>query len=220
VRRVLLFRHGIVINRWFMEPMARYFRRLGYEVHNSSYPTTRKWIEDHARDLAEQMAGLQAGLERQGVPHEFYLVTHSMGGLVLRYALSHYPLPPVRRAVMVVPPNRGSATARFFRAFPPYRWVFGSKAGAQLSGERPGIFEACGVPKGIEIGVIAGDVRLKLYPVPLEEPHDGVVSASEAMLEGHPLKMLPYHHTLILFRRRMWEEAAGFLERGAFSEKA
>ena len=32
MRRVVIFRHGIVINRWFMKPLERYLRRHGFEV--------------------------------------------------------------------------------------------------------------------------------------------------------------------------------------------
>lgn len=216
MRRILIFRHGILLNRWFLEPMATYFRRRGYEVHNRSYSTTRKRIDEHARDLSEEARTIAAGLRALGEPFEVHYLTHSMGGLVLRYALAHLEMPPWRRAVLVVPPNRGSATARFFYRFQPYRWLYGSKSGAQLAEEPPGIFAACGVPRGGEVGIIAGSVRTKLYPVPLERPHDGVVSLSEARLADFPLKELPYHHTPILFRRRLWEEAGHFLEHGRF----
>ena len=64
MRKVLVFRHGIVINRYFMLPMERYFLRRGYEVHNRTYPTTRKLIEEHARDLSEELMALHRGLGR------------------------------------------------------------------------------------------------------------------------------------------------------------
>ena len=218
MRKVLVFRHGIVINRYFMLPMERYFLRRGYEVHNRTYPTTRKLIEEHARDLSEEMMALHRGLEARGEPHELYVITHSMGGLVLRYALTHFAMPPLRRAVMLVPPNRGSATGRFFRSFFLYRWIFGTKAGSQLAADPPGIFEAAGVPEGVEIGIIAGRVPYKLWPACLEKPHDGVVSVSEAALPPLPLKVVPYGHTPILFVRSAWEEAEHFLEHGRFPE--
>lgn len=218
MRKVLVFRHGIVINRYFLLCMERFFRRRGWDVRNRTYPTTRKFIEEHARDLSEELLAIDRELNALGEPHEIYLITHSMGGLVLRYALTHFAMPPLRRAVMLMPPNRGAKTARFFRNFFLYRWVFGTKAGSQLAADPPGIFEAAGVPEGVEMGIIAGNVRYVLWPAGLERPHDGVVTVSEASLPPFPLKVLPYGHTPILWIRSAWEEAERFLEHGSFVE--
>lgn len=217
MKRILVFRHGIVINRVFMLPLERHFSRLGYEVHNTTYPTTRRLIEEHARDLCDELEGIRVANVAAGEDHELFVITHSLGGLVLRYALTHLSPPPVKRAVQIAPPNGGSATARAFKKFPPYRWIFGGQAGRQLTEEPPGIFEACGVPTGVEIGIIAGTGGLKLWPHALEKPHDGVVTVEETRLGNVPHTTLPYNHTTILFRRRTAETAAHFLEHGAFS---
>ncbi len=216
MRRVLVFRHGIVINRYFMLAMERYFARRGWDVRNRSYPSTRKFVEEHARDLSEELLQIDQQLTRQGEPHEIYVVTHSLGGLVLRYALTHFAMPPIRRAVLMVPPNNGSIAARFFRNFPPYRWIFGTKAGSQLSADLPGIFVEAGVPEGTDIGIIAGTVPRRRWPTPLEQPHDGVVTVAEMRLDAFPLKALPHGHTMILFSRYAWEEVESFLDRGNF----
>ena len=218
MRRVLVFRHGIVINRYFMLWMERYFARRGWDVRNRTYPTTRKYVEEHARDLSEELLSIDRELTRKGEPHEIYVATHSIGGLVLRYALTHFEMPPIRRAVLMVPPNNGSTAARFFRNFPPYRWIFGTKSGSQLSADPPGIFGEAGVPVGVEIGIIAGDVPWRLYPAKLKRPHDGVVTVEESRLEPFPLKILPYGHTPILFCRYAWEQVESFLDRGEFLE--
>jgi pimeloyl-ACP methyl ester carboxylesterase len=215
LRRILILRHGILINRWFLEPMASYFRRRGYEVYNSTYRSTRKLIEEHARDLSEEVRRIESTLPA-GIDHELYFIAHSMGALVLRYALTHFPMPPVRRIVLVTPPNQGSITARWLARFSPYRWVAGTRAGAQLAAEFPGIYTECGIPLGTEIGIIAGRVRLHLLPVPFAGPHDGVVEVEEARLDAFPVKELRYGHTPMLFSRRMWEEARHFLEQGTF----
>jgi pimeloyl-ACP methyl ester carboxylesterase len=159
MRRALVFRHGILLNRFALLPVERFFRRLGYEVHNRSYPTTRKRIEEHARDLADDLSRIDADLRRGGEPYEIHVVTHSLGGLVLRYAATHFEIPSIRRAVLIAPPNRGSHTARYFKNFFLYRWLFGGNAGRQLTEEPPGIFGEAGIPQGIEIGI--ADQRLQ-----------------------------------------------------------
>lgn len=216
MRRIVLFRHGIVINRYFMLPMERYFLRRGWSVRNATYPTTRKLIEEHARDLSEELSSLRRELDRQGEPYELHAVTHSMGGLVLRYALTHFEMPELRRVVMLVPPNQGSVTARYFRNFLPYRWIFGDIAGRQLAADLPGIFAEAGVPSGLDFGIIAGDVPWRLWPAPLKRPHDGVVAVAETGLGQAPVKVVPYGHTPMLFVRSVWEEVEHFLEHGRF----
>ena len=139
-----------------------------------------------------------------------------MGGLVLRYALTHFSMPTVRRAVLMVPPNQGSAMARYVKNFPPYRWIFGKKAGQELADEPPGIFGECGTPENCEIGIIAGSVQRGIYSAGLEKPHDGVVTVAEAQLPPFPVKVMPYGHTPILFVRYAMEEAEHFLVHGEF----
>ncbi|HLU47933.1 MAG TPA: hypothetical protein VK116_07605 [Planctomycetota bacterium] len=216
MRRIVVFRHGIVINRWFMEPLARFLRRHGLEVSNPSYPTTRKNIEEHAEELASELRGIAKEADARGDPWELSVVAHSMGSLVFRYAMTHLETPAVRRAVLLGPPNAGSVTARRFRNFPPYRWVFGTKAGSQLAAELPGIYEECGVPPATEIGIIAGIGNLKLYPVAIPKPHDGVVALEEARLGDCPIATVPFNHTTMLFRRRTHELVLRFLDEGKF----
>jgi triacylglycerol lipase len=216
VRKILVFRHGFLANRYVMLPIERHFRRRGYEVHNRTYPSRRKLIEEHAEALAEELRRLDAELERSGVPHELYAVTHSMGGLILRYALAHLDVPPVKRAVLFAPPNQGAATARFFRSCFLGRWLFGTKAGRQLGEAPDGIFSRCGIPAATEIGILAGSVSWKLYPSRIEKPHDSIVSVAETALPPFPRKVLPYGHTPIILARRAWEEAESFLEHGKF----
>ena len=216
MRRVLLLRHGILINRLFMLRMERYFRRRGFTVHNRSYPTTRKRIEEHAEDFSRELRALDDEQSRLGGEYEFHIVTHSLAGLVVRFALSHFPSPPIRRIVELVPPNQGSATARHLKKLRVYRWVAGGKAGAQLAEDPPGIFEECGIPENVELGIIAGTAGFQIYPLPLEKPHDGVVSLEETRLGDFPIKELPSNHTPILWRRRTFEEVEHFLDHGRF----
>ena len=197
--------------------MERFFRRRGFEVDNRSYPSTRKYVEDHAKDLADQLRQHAEDCERAGVECELYAVTHSLGGLILRYALTHFDVPRVRRAVLMVPPNQGAVSARDFRRFPPYRWLWGAKSAAQLAEEPPGVFAECGVPSGCEIGVIAGDVPYRLWGTSVQRPHDGVVAVDEARLPPFPLRVVPYGHTPILFVPAAWREAEYFLLHGRFS---
>ena len=216
--RIVFFQHGILLNRWFFRPLEAFLARRGFRTVNRSYPTTRRTIEEHAAALRLLVEERTRDLRQRGVPHEVDFVTQSMGGLVVRQLLTHHDVANVRRCVFIVPPNNGSAKARQYSSIPLYGLIYGSRAGAQLAEEPPGIFADCGIPKGVEMGIIAG-VRGSWFSLPsrsLQRPHDGVVSLEETRLSGVPLKELPFGHTTVLFRRRAMEEVASFLEEGRF----
>jgi triacylglycerol lipase len=220
--RIVFLLHGILLNRWFCALLASFLGRRGFRVVNRSYRTTQKTIEEHAEDLRRRVEAELAPLRERGTPHELHFVTHSMGGLVVRWLLTHFPVPGVRRVVFMVPPNNGSAKARRFGRTLLYRLLYGTRAGAQLASEPPGIFSACGIPTGVEMGIIAGVAGsiLTLPGRPLGGPHDGVLRLEEVCLPGVPLKKVPYGHTTILFRQGAMEEVAHFLEHGRFRPDA
>src|SRR5262245_1163215 len=105
--RLVFLLHGILLNRWCCAPLASYLERRGFRVVNRSYRTTRKTIEEHAEDLRRRVEAELCPLREKGTPHEVNFVTHSMGGLVVRWLLTHHTIPSVRRVVLMVPPNNG-----------------------------------------------------------------------------------------------------------------
>ena len=216
--RLVFILHGILLNRWFLAPMAAFLAARGFRVVNRSYPSTRRTIEQHAAALGRVVEEESRRLEEAGVPYEVNFVTHSLGGLVVRYLLTHAGVPRARRAVLLVPPNNGSLKARRFRRTLLYRLVYGARAGAQLASEPPGIFAECGMPVGVEMGILAGVVgsSLAIPTSVLDGPSDGVVLLEEAALPGVPLKTVHYGHTTIVFRRGAMREVAHFLEHGCF----
>lgn len=215
--RLVFLLHGILLNRWFLEPMAVHLSRRGFRVVNRSYPSTRRTIEEHADHLAKLVAS-EIGSVPPGAGVEVNFVTHSLGGLVVRYLLTHRQVPNVRRFVLLVPPNNGSRKARLFGRTLLYRAIYGRHSGAQLASDPPGIFAACGVPEGVEMGILAGvGGSLLTFPTrKLTGQHDGVLTLEEVCLPGIPFKVVPYGHTTIVFRRGAMEEVAHFLEHGRF----
>jgi len=216
--RLVFLLHGILLNRWFLAPMASFLAGRGFRVINRSYRTTRGTIEEHAAELARRVEEETAPLRAAGRPYELNFVTHSLGGLVVRWLLTHHRVDRVRRFVLLVPPNQGSQKARRFQHLFLYRLIFGTRAGAQLAMDPPGIFAECGIPQGVEMGIIAG-VGGSLFTIPssaLCGAHDGVLRLEETLLPGVPVKEVRCGHTTIVFRRRAMEEAAHFLEHGRF----
>src|SRR4030095_7854453 len=112
--------HGLGRTRWSLWPVAREAVRRGYQVHNLGYPSRRAPIEELAENVGHRVLHV-AGDSAVDV------VTHSMGGIVLRAAVAAGILPPeaVRRVVMLAPPNHGSELADRLRDFRVYRFATG-----------------------------------------------------------------------------------------------
>jgi triacylglycerol lipase len=220
--RLVFLLHGILLNRWFLAPMAGYLRRRGFRVVNRSYPSTRRTIEEHAAALEEAVVAETRPLREADRPYQVNFVGHSLGGLVVRYLLSHRTLPGTHRFVLLAPPNNGSRKARRFGQTRLYRLVYGRRAGAQLASEPPGIFLECGIPAGVEMGILAG-VGGTFFTVPtrvLSGQNDGVLTLEEVCLPGVPWKAIHCGHTTIVLHRRAMEEVAHFLEHGCFLPEA
>ena len=147
--RVALCLHGLLRTGMSMLRVRGDLRSAGYAAVQC--PTWRYELHD-LDDLGSRVADLlgQLSADHDGVGVD--VVTHSMGGLVLRAALRHGP--PVRRAVMLAPPNQGAQVAAEVRArFPIHK--LGWDPLAPLLPGRPAVLPT---PDGraIEVGVLAG----------------------------------------------------------------
>src|SRR5688572_9683200 len=119
-RPPIVLLHGLGRTRWSLWPVAREATRRGRTVHNLGYPSRRAPIEELADDVGRRMREL-AGDGAVDV------VTHSMGGIVLRAAAASGAVPPpiVHRVVMLAPPNHGSELADRLKDYRIYRFALG-----------------------------------------------------------------------------------------------
>ena len=101
--------HGWGVRAHSMSRLAKMLHNNGYTVLNYDYPSSEKRIEQHAEIFLE--------LYRREHPQgKIHFLTHSMGGLILRYALAKMTEAECRAidsVVMLGPPNRGSLLALF-----------------------------------------------------------------------------------------------------------
>ena len=75
--------HGLSRTSRAMKPMARAFQKAGYKVVNVDYPSRHHPIEVLAPLAVEKLGASQCAQQR--VVH---FVTHSLGGILVRYYLS------------------------------------------------------------------------------------------------------------------------------------
>ncbi len=199
--------HGFLRTGASMLPMAVALRRSGYAVTRCpTFLYQNRTLPDAARELALEIAALQR------LHGHVDLVTHSFGGLLARAVMSHAP---VRRAVLLAPPNQGAHMAELARRFVPVHKL-GWDPLAQIL---PGIPRK--LPRGpAEIGIITGGTGDERGFNPLlDGDNDQTVRVSEARLEGvDHFVVLPVRHTFLMAHREVQRLTLGFLRHGAFPD--
>ena len=213
--RPLVLLHGIARTRHSLWPVARAGAKRGYTVASIGYPWRTASIEE--------LAAIVAARVTERVPTEqFDVVTHSMGGIILRVAAARGLIPAERihRVVMLAPPSQGSELAEILRSLRLFRWVFGP-AGQQLGTGTESAPMAL-PPLPFECGVIAGRRTL----VPLAErifdgPTDGRVSVRRARADGMAdFMVVDRAHTFMMWGEDVLASTFGFLEMGRFPHVA
>ncbi len=202
--------HGIFRGPRSMAKIEKALVKSGYRVLNFGYPSTRESIEDIAELLHQEVQKLPRGNGR------VHFVTHSLGGIVVRYYLARYSCPFVGRIVMIAPPNRGSTLASYLARWMPYRWVFG-KAGQQVAGA-PDSYPLLLPPPRAEFGVIAGGLGNEVGINPfIPGDNDGTVKVEETRLPGmKDFILLKGQHSTLLSQRAVAENVLAFLAEGNF----
>lgn len=170
--------HGLGRSHSVWGTMEAALEEDGFTVAALSYPSTQRSPQDHAEILADLLR------HTHGYTCVSF-VTHSMGGILVRELLTSVNADwqqelPARRAVMLAPPNQGSALARHLSVFKPLHWVVGNAGRAltpEAMAERPG--------PNLPIMIIAGSRGEKDGWNPLiPGDDDGVVGVEETCLEG------------------------------------
>lgn len=198
-----------------MRPVARRLTAHGYEVFNVDYPSTTAPIPVLAAGIATRLAAWHPDQ-----PLDF--ITHSLGGVLLRYAVSagEFPSSRVRRVVMLGPPSTGSELAddlpRRALVGPLYR-RFTGPAGLQL-GTSDDAIPAQLPAVDFETGIIAGTRSYNpFFSAILGAPSDGKVRVDRAAVAGmRDFVTVPYWHPFLMRPARVHALILRFLERGEF----
>jgi triacylglycerol lipase len=186
--------HGMGRSPFSMRALERHLTEAGYEVLNWGYSST-------CCSIAELGAELQDDLEAHtaAAPRRVHFVGHSLGNIIIRWALTHdHPPPTVGRVVMLAPPNQGAHSADRFA--PLVGWAL--KPIRELGTDRSSTARSIPRVTGVPIAIIAGQ-------------YDGKVSVAETQLaEAVAHRVVPATHSFLAQRRDVQTLVVQFLRTG------
>lgn len=214
-RECVVLLHGLGRTRHSMDHMAEALEAAGYRVLNPDY-ASREFPVEH---LAMQVIPKAVQLCRDEGCTAIHFVTHSMGGILVRYYLSQERPKELGRTVMLSPPNQGSEVVDYLRDNIFYRWYNGP-AGLQLGTDKDGIAARLG-PVDYPVGIITGRVH-SFFDGWLSEKipgdDDGKVSVERAKVDGMAdFLTVPHPHPFIMDQEDVIDQALYFLQSGRFS---
>jgi hypothetical protein len=187
------------------------FLEEGYRVRRVDYPSRQKTVAELAEVLDEAVAPLCE--EAKATVH---FVTHSLGGVVLRYYLAHHECPALGRAVMLSPPNQGTEIVDRLGDNKIFRLATGPSA--QQLGTGPDSIPRELGPVEFELGVITGDQSLNpVGSIMIPGEDDGTVAVESAMVEGmRDFLVVPSTHSFIMRHPGVIDQALYFIRNGVF----
>jgi len=204
--------HGLNRSWRAMRPMAQALQDDGYTTVNVDYPSQLGTIEE----LAPLAVGMGLDSCRSTGADKVHFVTHSMGGILVRYENERAPIEDIGRVVMLGPPNQGSEIVDRTREWPMFASLSGP-AGLQL-GTAPGSIPSQLGPVEFELGVIAGTGTISpLASAMLPDPDDGKVSVESTKVDGmQDFLIVDNSHRYITRSEIVVRNTRSFLRTGSF----
>jgi pimeloyl-ACP methyl ester carboxylesterase len=206
--------HGLARVSNSMAELGEKLGRAGYQTANINYPS-RKYAIDI---LAERAVG--RGIAECDGANKIHFVTHSLGGILVRYYLEAESLENLGRVVMMGPPNQGSELVNGMLHVPGFRF-FGGPSGIALGTGAGHVPQALGAVD-FDLGVIAGTVNINpLSFLLIKGPNDSIVSVESTKVNGmNEHLVLPVMHTIMMRNDRVIDNVIHYLKTGSFIPRA
>lgn len=211
--KCVILLHGLGRTSASMKPIEHRLKEEGYTVYSIEYPSTRYSIAELCTLYVEKEL-------RTFLPacDTVCFVSHSMGGIIVRYLLTKKMF-PCFRTVMLCPPNQGSSLTDSLKKY--IGWLYrkiNGPAGTQLGNDSLSIIPELPTFDGCALGIIAGDKSWEPYFSRLIPGRDdGKVSIEETKLAGmDDFIILNHTHTFMMNNRDTQDQIVHFLKYGRF----
>jgi len=205
--------HGMGRTKHSMNLIEKELKKQQYLVWNESYPSTTKTIDELSIQTIDN--GLQFCRNTARV----HFVTHSLGGILVRYYLQERRINNLGKIIMISPPNKGSEVTDLLKENLLYKKVTGPP-GQELGTGHESVPNQLKKIRGV-IGIITGDSSSDPWFSPfIPGKDDGKVSVESAKLD-EMADFLVVHsgHTFIMRKTAVINQIIYFLKHGRFDHK-
>jgi len=201
--------HGLARSASSFEKMEASLSQVGYRVINVDYPSRKASVETLANRYVSK-----AVAECRG--DTIHFVTHSMGGILVRYYLANNRPDNLGRVVMLSPPSQGSEVVDKLGDVPGF-YALNGPAGQQLGTADDSLPNRLG-PVDYPVGIITGNRSINLIlSLLIPGDDDGKVSIERAKLAGMTdFLVVPHTHPMIMDSDEVIRQTRYFLLNGRF----
>ncbi len=207
--------HGLVGHSCLMGKLEKALQGAGYLTENLDYPSRKHSVPV----LAGKFVAGAVYRCRNRSNGQIHFITHSMGGILVRYYLSCNYLSSLGRVVMLAPPNYGSEIVDRLAGKLWFRRLLGPAACSLGTGADSIVHQLGRVD--YPLGIITGNKSFEPWlSWMLPKPNDGKVSVDSARLAGmDDFLIVPYGHSFIMRKRKVIDEVIYFFQEGRFRRK-
>ena len=204
--------HGLARSSASMNKISQALQSSGYIVCKVQYPSRKYPIEKLAVNFVYPEIKQCLG----DIKQPLNLVTHSMGGIIVRQLARSTPL-KINRVVMLSAPNQGSELVDKLKVVPFFESING-RAGLSLGTESDSVPNTLGAVT-FETGIIAGNKSFNpIYSALIPGEDDGKVAVESAKVEGmSDFIVVPHSHSFMMNGDIVIEQTIAFLEHGRFN---
>ena len=186
--------HGLARSANSLLFMEWCLKRAGCDVVNLDYPSKEAKIEDPA-DRAIPKAFYRCRKAKM-----IHFVTHSLGGILLRYSMKRANPQSLRLewSVLLGLPNRGTPVIDQLNDLPGFE-IWNGSGGMQLGAGSESLPNELGSVR-LEVGIIAGVQSLNaLFSAIIEGPNDGKAAVESTKVDSMTDHIImPVTHTLMM----------------------
>jgi len=204
--------HGLARTSRCMNKAASLLTAYGYDVINVNYPSQKKVISELV-SLYIHPAIKECETKTY---KQIHFLTHSMGGILIRYYLATHSIKNLGKTVMLAPPNQGSEVVDKIGHLKLF-YLLNGPAGRQLGTDKNSLPIQLG-KLDFEAGIITGYRSINpLLSLLIPGKNDGKVAVERAKIKGiKDFLLVPNTHSFIMQRSKVIYQALYFIQQGVF----